>query len=122
MGRLFALQYGAGRRTDSGREEDDAVAEANVGKQDGGHGGSEGTAGRQGFGRGGTGFVVAGGGMASVWAIDGLLEPIAVRFRFHFEEDRPTNRADREWWEWTIASARETELICMMVCVIAVQA
>lgn len=32
----------------------------------------------------------------TVWAIDCLLEPVAVRFRFHFEEDRPTNRVDRE--------------------------
>lgn len=33
----------------------------------------------------------------AVWALDGLLEPVAVRFRFHFEEDRPTNRVDSEW-------------------------
>lgn len=38
-----------------------------------------------------------GKGGGTVWALDGLLEPIAVRFRFHFEEDRATNRVDREW-------------------------
>ncbi|CAN0560977.1 unnamed protein product, partial [Ectocarpus sp. 12 AP-2014] len=34
----------------------------------------------------------------SVWALDGLLEPVAVRFRFHFEGERPTNRVDRPEW------------------------
>lgn len=42
---------------------------------------------------GGTPAVWAG---EAVWALDGLLEPVAVRFRFHFEEERPTNRTDRE--------------------------
>ncbi|CAM9964501.1 unnamed protein product, partial [Hapterophycus canaliculatus] len=32
---------------------------------------------------------------SAVWALDCLMEPVAVRFRFHFEEDRPTNRVDR---------------------------
>jgi len=36
----------------------------------------------------------SGGGV--IWALDGLLEPVAVRFRFHFEGERPTNRVDRE--------------------------
>ncbi|CAM9192731.1 unnamed protein product [Scytosiphon promiscuus] len=34
----------------------------------------------------------------AVWALDCLLEPVAVRFRFHFEGDRPTNRVDRPEW------------------------
>ncbi|CAM9294772.1 unnamed protein product, partial [Sphacelaria rigidula] len=33
-----------------------------------------------------------------VWALDCLLEPVATRFRFHFEEERPTNRTDSEFW------------------------
>lgn len=33
----------------------------------------------------------------AIWALDGLLEPVAVRFCFHFEEERPTNRVDREF-------------------------
>lgn len=41
------------------------------------------------------GPAVWGGG--AVWALDVLLEPVAMRFRFHFEEERPTNRTDREF-------------------------
>lgn len=33
----------------------------------------------------------------AVWALDCLLEPVATRFRFHFEEERPTNRIDSEF-------------------------
>ncbi|CAN0191739.1 unnamed protein product, partial [Ectocarpus fasciculatus] len=40
----------------------------------------------------------AAGNGDSVWALDGLLEPVAVRFRFHFEGERPTNRVDRPEW------------------------
>lgn len=37
------------------------------------------------------------GGGGAVWALDVLLEPVVMRFRFHFEEERPTNRTDREF-------------------------
>lgn len=43
------------------------------------------------------GLATAGRGGGAIWALDGLLEPVAVRFRFHFEEERPTNRTDREF-------------------------
>lgn len=53
----------------------------------------------------GTGGQGLGG---AIWALDGLLEPVAVRFRFHFEGERPTNRVDRELFRlsWGISSAR----------------
>ncbi|CAM9174230.1 unnamed protein product [Ectocarpus sp. 6 AP-2014] len=45
---------------------------------------------------GGSGGAAGNGN--SVWALDSLLEPVAVRFRFHFEGERPTNRVDRPEW------------------------
>lgn len=45
-----------------------------------------------------SGVAAAGRSGGAIWALDGLLEPVAVRFRFHFEEERPTNRVDREFF------------------------
>ncbi|CAM9385858.1 unnamed protein product, partial [Phaeothamnion confervicola] len=42
--------------------------------------------------------VPDGGSVASVWALDQFLEPVAVRFRFHFGGGRPTDRDDRPEW------------------------
>lgn len=56
-----------------------------------GFSGSGGGSGGGGGGERGVGFGRA------VWALDGILEPVAVRFRFHFEEERATNRVDREY-------------------------
>eukprot|EP01119_Soliformovum_irregulare_P019596 TRINITY_DN6241_c0_g1_i1.p1 TRINITY_DN6241_c0_g1~~TRINITY_DN6241_c0_g1_i1.p1 ORF type:complete len:741 (+),score=176.32 TRINITY_DN6241_c0_g1_i1:195-2225(+) len=37
-------------------------------------------------------------GTASLWSIDLLMQPLKVRFQFHFEGDRPTNSLARPEW------------------------
>lgn len=76
MGRLIALQFNGWPQQSNPPPAVDANAERQA--------------------AGARGGAAAGRGGGSIWALDGLLEPVAVRFRFHFEEERPTNRLDRE--------------------------
>ncbi|KZV95590.1 hypothetical protein EXIGLDRAFT_671991 [Exidia glandulosa HHB12029] len=36
-----------------------------------------------------------------LYALQGLVHPVALRFKFHFESDRPTNRPDKPEWFFT---------------------
>lgn len=85
MERLFHLQFGCQRHSRSalpdGKGRDDAESFGTGGGAGGGAGGALGAQERAG----------------AVWALDGLFEPVAVRFQYHFEEDKPTNRIDREY-------------------------
>eukprot|EP00752_Nemacystus_decipiens_P007232 g6473.t1 len=95
MKRLVALQFGASAGDGAGTG--------------GGAGGGSGadTAKR----------AAAGTSGGAIWALDGLLEPVAVRFRFHFEEDRPTNRMDRpEWFLSFLLRALEAYRPLLLLC------
>ena len=43
----------------------------------------------------------AGEAGGSLWALDALAAPVLVRFRFHFETRRETNRRDKPEWVYT---------------------
>lgn len=88
MTRLIALQFSGWPRQCDPSPADNASAEKQA--VSGGSGAPTATvAAAAGAGAGAT--------CGSIWALDGLLEPVALRFRFHFEEERPTNRVDREF-------------------------
>ena len=102
MERLLALQFGGNWRFTDALSKAQGKAEAGSG---GGYSGTRDAEKREASRTELTGANVGGAGSGgggwwrgdgAVWALDGLLEPVAVRFRFHFEGERQTNRVDSE--------------------------
>lgn len=99
MRRFIALQFSGWPQ----QSDPPPAVDANAEKQAVGSGGAASVAAAVGAGRSG----------GAIWALDGLLEPVAVRFRFHFEEERPTNRVDRKFAFLWGSTPRVASRVCV---------